>query len=170
MAAQAAPPSGSVSPAPPAPLTRASLSCHLSRGASREFHRGEFGCFPAPHPGPGTQEVLSEHEQWGQVSTPPPCSLALASVTLELQFPFLWNQELQPLSPGFCLSRARVAPVSQIQSLCVLPPPGLRLTLSQMGAAHPLGHPGLRGSRPWPTLEGGVSFRRSLCLFPPCAL
>lgn len=70
MAAQAAPPSGSVSPAPQAPLTRASLSCHLSRGTSREFHRGEFGCFPAPHPGPGTQEVLSEHEQWGTGERP----------------------------------------------------------------------------------------------------
>lgn len=82
MAAQAAPPSGSVSLAPQEPLTRASLSCHCSRGTSKGSTGESLASFPAPHPGPGTQEVLSEREQWGTSECPASLFSGLASVTL----------------------------------------------------------------------------------------
>lgn len=92
----------------------------------------------------------------GQVSAPPPCSLGLASVTLGTPVPLLLEPGATPPHPWVLpVEGTRGPPVAQIQSLCVLRPPGLRLALSQTGAAHPLGHPGLRGSHPWPHWGGG---------------
>lgn len=84
---------------------------------------------------------------------------------------FFWNQELHPLSPGFCLLKAHVAPRCPRIIHCVSCLPRGSLSLRQTGAAHPLRHPGLHGSRPPAhTQGGGGQLQEVLCLFPPCAL
>lgn len=134
--------------------------------------------FPAPRPGPGTQEVLSEHEQWGTSECPASLFSSLASLTLGTPVPLLQPGATPPHPWVLPAEGTRGPTVSQTHSRCVPPPPGLRLAVSvRLGLPMPwasllsLGQPALPGSCPGPhSVGGGISFRRSLCLFPPYAL
>ena len=128
--------------------------------------------FSAPHPGPGTREVLSEHEQRGTSECPASLFSSLASLTLGTPVPLLQPGATPPHPWVLPAEGTRGLTMSQTHSRCVPPPPGLRLALSvRLGLPMPWASL-LSEVMPRPTLRGGggVSFRRSLWLFPPYAL